>query len=52
MSPLISDSELAAGAARQAAIRACLAHAGWRFEKVRQVLGTRRTARFYVKETL
>src|SRR5208283_3207337 len=30
-----------------AAIRACLTHAGWRFEKVRQVQGTRRTARFY-----
>ena len=35
-----------------ASIRACLTHAGWRFDKVRQVQGTRRTARFYVKETL
>jgi predicted P-loop ATPase len=34
-----------------AAIRACLVHAGWRFEKIRQVPGTRRTARFYVKES-
>ncbi len=34
-----------------AAIRACLTHEVWRFEKVRQVPGTRRTARFYVKES-
>jgi putative DNA primase/helicase len=34
-----------------ALIRACLVHNGWRFEKVRQISGTRRTARFYVKET-